>query len=242
MTSRRTPAIDCHPATAHDHPAGRWRCMGTVAAALLLAPVLACAQQAPASDAAPAPAARESADTPRPPGATTTGRPLAPAVPAPGGAPAPAPIIDTAPVSPTASAPLSEAPHVSLPPALSTPGGTNPGAGSLLQTILALLLVLGLLVGLAWAMKRYGPRMSGASADMRVVGSLSLGGRERIVVVEIGEQWIVVGAAPGRVNALHTMARQEGTLSPSGDGGSGAVAATSFPDWLKKTIDKRNAR
>jgi flagellar biogenesis protein FliO len=28
-------------------------------------------------------------------------------------------------------------------------------------------------------------------------------------VVEVGEQWIVVGASPGRMNALATMPRQE---------------------------------
>jgi flagellar protein FliO/FliZ len=43
-----------------------------------------------------------------------------------------------------------------------------------------------------------------------MVGALSLGGRERIMVVEVGDQWIVVGASPGRVNALATMPKQEG--------------------------------
>ena len=39
--------------------------------------------------------------------------------------------------------------------------------------------------------------------------ALNLGGRERMLVVEVGNQWIVVGASPGRVNALATMPRQD---------------------------------
>ena len=121
------------------------------------------------------------------------------------------------------------------------PGSAAPAPGSLLQTILALVLVLGLLLGLAWFMKRYGPRAMGASANVKLVGALNIGGRERIMVVEVGNQWIVVGASPGRVNALATMPRQEGveqqaSLAPH------VPAAGSFGDWLKNTIDKRNAK
>ena len=118
-----------------------------------------------------------------------------------------------------------------------------PATASLLQTILALVLVLGLLLGLAWFMKRFGPRAMGASANVKLVGALNIGGRERIMVVEVGKQWIVVGASPGRVNALATMPRQEGaqadgqaTLAPH------AASAGSFGDWLKNTMDKRNAK
>jgi flagellar biosynthetic protein FliO len=117
----------------------------------------------------------------------------------------------------------------------------GPATGSLLQTLLALIVVLGVLGALAWFLKRYGPKAGGGGANLRVVGSLNLGGRERLLVVEVGSQWIVVGASPGRVNALATMPKQEGadamnanaSLSPH------VPPANSFGDWLKQTIDKR---
>ena len=128
-----------------------------------------------------------------------------------------------------------------MPPAAApTPSAS---AGSLLQTILALSFVLALLAALAWAMKRYGPRTGGPNATLRLVGSLSLGGRERIIIIEVADQWIVVGAAPGRVNALATMPRQPDS-APSATGATiteGARSAT-FADWLKQTIDKRNVK
>jgi flagellar biosynthetic protein FliO len=110
--------------------------------------------------------------------------------------------------------------------------------GSLLQTLFALIVVLGVLGALAWFLKRYGPRAGVGNANVKVVGSLNLGGRERLLVVEIGNQWIVVGASPGRVNGLATMPRQEGA-----DAGATLVnpgpSANSFADWLRQTIDKR---
>jgi flagellar biosynthetic protein FliO len=118
---------------------------------------------------------------------------------------------------------------------------SSSATGSLLQTLLALIVVLGVLGALAWFLKRYGPKTSGGSANLRVVGALNLGGRERVLVVEVGNQWIVVGASPGRVNALATMPKQEG--ADAGAGGATLAAhtpsANSFADWLKQTIDKR---
>jgi flagellar biosynthetic protein FliO len=125
-------------------------------------------------------------------------------------------------------------------PPVTMPAGS--ATGSLLQTLFALIVVLGVLGALAWFLKRYGPKAMGGSANLRVVGSLNLGGRERLLVVEIGNQWVVVGASPGRVNALATMPKQESadtaatgaTLAPH------VQPAHSFADWLKQTIDKRN--
>jgi flagellar protein FliO/FliZ len=87
-------------------------------------------------------------------------------------------------------------------------------------------------------MKRFSPGQMPGAAGLRIVGALNLGGRERIVVVEVGDQWIVVGASPGRVNALAQMPRQHeqaGVAVP----GAYAPSATSFSEWLKQTIDKR---
>jgi flagellar protein FliO/FliZ len=116
----------------------------------------------------------------------------------------------------------------------------GPSTGSLLQTIFALVLVLALLAALAWAAKRYGPRVTGSSANLRMVGALNIGGRERIMVVEVGDQWIVVGASPGRVNALATMPKGDATASAALAGHT--PSASNFSDWLKQTIDKRNAK
>ncbi len=109
-------------------------------------------------------------------------------------------------------------------------------AGGLFQVLLGLVLVLGLMAALAWALKRFGATRAAGSAVIKVVGGVSVGGRERVLIVEAGDQWIVIGVAPGRVNALATMPRQENSAPMTGP------AAKNFAGWLKQTMEKRNAR
>lgn len=178
--------------------------------------------------AAPAPASASSA--PAAASAAVAGAPAEVAVEKAAAAPATA---DTAP-APAAALPA-------MPPGAPMTMAPAASAGSLLQTILALVFVLALLIGLAWFMKRYGPKTLGGNNKMRVVSSLNLGGRERIVLVEVADQWIVVGASPGRINALATLPRQEGELSQLATAQNGPAAAN-FSEWLKQTIEKRNGK
>lgn len=108
--------------------------------------------------------------------------------------------------------------------------------GSLLQVLVGLVIVLALMAGAAWMLKRMGMAGTGGNSVAKVVGGVSVGNRERVVVVEVGEQWIVVGVAPGRVNALSTMPRQETAPATAGE----LESAKNFSAWLKHTIDKRN--
>ena len=145
------------------------------------------------------------------------------------------------PAAATAAAPAPAAAMPAMPAGAPMTMAPTSSAGSLLQTILALVFVLALLIGLAWFMKRYGPKVMGGNNKMRVVSSLNLGGRERIVLVEVADQWIVVGASPGRINALATMPRQEGELPQLATTQNGPAAAN-FSEWLKQTIEKRNGK
>ena len=203
-------------------------------ARLLTAAALLCWLGAPAFAAAPA----VTPPVTNPPAA-------APAVTTPADATAaPAGDVAATPAAPAAAEPQFVTPRPVQPaaPAAATAAQpTGSAAGSLMQTTFALLLVLGLLAALAWFLKRYGPKAAGGSANLRMVGALNLGGRERIMVVEVGDQWIVVGASPGRVNALATMPRQH-TVEPHPAVQPGLPMAGGFSDWLKQTIDKRNAK
>ena len=69
-------------------------------------------------------------------------------------------------------------------------------AGSVFTMLLGLGTVLALLVGLAWLFKRTG-LVKGASGNAvaKIIGGVSVGTRERVMVIEVAEQWIVVGVA-----------------------------------------------
>ena len=79
------------------------------------------------------------------------------------------------------------------------------GVGAVLQTIVGLAVVIGLVFGFAWLARRFGLQPGGRGGIVKTVGGTSLGGKERVAVVEIGDTWLVLGAAPGNVRLLHTM-------------------------------------
>ena len=77
---------------------------------------------------------------------------------------------------------------------------------SLVKVSLALLAVIIVLVLVLRLMRRMsGPKLLGQSVA-RMIGGVNLGARERVVVIEIGKQWIVVGVAPSGLTALATLA------------------------------------
>jgi flagellar protein FliO/FliZ len=120
-------------------------------------------------------------------------------------------------------------------------GGSAASAGSMFQVLFGLVVVLGLLAGAAWLVRRVGPVRPMAASTVRIVGGVSVGTRERVVVVEVADQWIVVGVAPGNVTSLATMPRQESPAA-SGETMQDGQPMPPFAAWLKKTIEKRNGQ
>lgn len=100
--------------------------------------------------------------------------------------------------APTTTASVAQAPAFT--PAPSSAGAVGGG-------VLALLLVVGLILALAWLAKRMpGIGVAGAgNPSFRVVGSLALGPRDRVVVVEVGQTQLLLGVGPGGTRTLHTL-------------------------------------
>lgn len=76
---------------------------------------------------------------------------------------------------------------------------------NLWQLTLGMLLVLSLIVGIAWLLKRSGRLQMAAGGSLRVLGGLSMGARERVVLMQVGDKQLLIGVAPGRVQTLHVL-------------------------------------
>ena len=75
-----------------------------------------------------------------------------------------------------------------------------------LQMFAGLAAIVGLLLGTAFLLRKLnGGRAFGQSGPMRIVGQLMISTRERVVLLEVGDQWIVVGVVPGQIKTLHTL-------------------------------------
>jgi flagellar protein FliO/FliZ len=123
-------------------------------------------------------------------------------------------------------------------PLLAAEAGSALSFAGMLQMLLGLGIVLALVLGMGWIMKRMtGHGLAGGNA-LRVVAAAAVGQRERVVVVEIGGTWLVVGVAPGSVSALHSMARGELPPAPA----AAPAQAARLADWLQRTLDRKHAR
>lgn len=101
---------------------------------------------------------------------------------------------------------------------------------SLWQLTLGMVVVLGLIMGIAWLLKRSGRFQMAAGGGLRVLGGLSMGTRERVVLLQVGETQLLLGVAPGRVQTLHVL---EKPLDPNKSG-----TASGFSEQLGRFLKK----
>ncbi len=90
--------------------------------------------------------------------------------------------------------------------AVAAPAVGSSVAGQLTQLVLGLLLVLGLIFFLAWLLRRVqqvGP--AGKGQVIELIGSRALGPRDRLVLVQVGNEQVLLGLTPGTITALHVL-------------------------------------
>ena len=75
-------------------------------------------------------------------------------------------------------------------------------ADNLVNTGIGLVLVLGLMLGLAWLVKRYVQVPGIGKGQVQIQGGVSLGAREKAVLLSVDGRRLLVGIAPGRVQTL----------------------------------------
>ncbi len=75
-------------------------------------------------------------------------------------------------------------------------------SSDVLNTVGGLIVVLALLLGLAWLVKRYMSVPGISKGRIQVVGGVSLGPRERAVIVEVDGARLLLGVAQGNVRLL----------------------------------------
>ena len=110
-------------------------------------------------------------------------------------------------------------------------------AGTVLQTVLGLLTILALLFLAAYWLRRLnGSQGLGGGGSLKIIGGLMMGTRERIVLVEVGDTWLVLGVAPGSVTALHQLPRRDVPAAGPTDAGG-----KDFSGWLKQVMERRSA-
>lgn len=110
--------------------------------------------------------------------------------------------------------------------------------------VMGLAVVLAVMALITWILKRMMPGAGGQQSVVRIVGGVSVGSRERVVVVEVADRWIVVGVAPGQVNGIANLEIGAVQLAEQAVGAGNLLNPNMntftqpFAQWLKKSTSK----
>lgn len=116
------------------------------------------------------------------------------------------------------------------------PVSSSLSLGGALQVLFGLLVVLAAIAATVWLLKRFPVGQQAVGGMVRVVGGVALGPRERLVLVEVGDTWLLLGVAPGQVNTLHTFPK------PLDAPAIVALPEPAFAAWLRQAIHKRTEK
>ncbi|MGD2116905.1 MAG: flagellar biosynthetic protein FliO [Chromatiales bacterium] len=83
---------------------------------------------------------------------------------------------------------------------------SNPVGGSeIVDMMSALVLVLAVIVAIAWLFKKYGNAGVFSKGPVQVIGGVSLGSREKAVLLQVEGERLLIGVAAGSVRTLHVL-------------------------------------
>lgn len=92
-------------------------------------------------------------------------------------------------------------------------GGLATGdiASATLRMVVGLAIVLGLLAATAWVSRRFRAGSSARGGAIEILTGLSLGNRERVVLLKVGSDQVLVGISPSGLRTLHVIGQPENT-------------------------------
>ncbi|MFQ5488719.1 MAG: flagellar biosynthetic protein FliO, partial [Gammaproteobacteria bacterium] len=89
--------------------------------------------------------------------------------------------------------------------------------------------------GAAWFFRRYGRFHGMVNDKMKIVAGLSVGQREKVIVLQAGDTQMLLGVSPGRVQTLHVFAEPVIEVEARSE-----VKAVGFTDFLKGELKKKS--
>jgi flagellar protein FliO/FliZ len=112
---------------------------------------------------------------------------------------------------------------------IAKPAARTIASGDIALWGMGLLIVLGVFFVCVWAVRKLNGSTVNDSERMRVVGGLSLGLREKVILLQVGKKQLVLGVTPGHIETLHVLENDDCLAR---DGTFPSVAGTGFAQKL----------
>ncbi len=111
------------------------------------------------------------------------------------------------------------------------------GVGGLGEVAFALIFVLAAIVVVAWVVRRMRLAGNRVGGGLDILADVPLGQKERAVLLKVGNQQILLGVAPGRVNTLHVLPEPLELARPSA-GSPNDSSGPTFRNILMRSLGK----
>ena len=109
-------------------------------------------------------------------------------------------------------------------------------SGDVAAWSIGLLIVLSVFFLCVWGVRKLSGLTVSRAEKIRVVGGLSLGLREKVILLQVGRKQLVLGVTPGRIETLHVL---EGDDCLIKEETSSTTAETGFTQKLLQAIKAR---
>lgn len=125
-------------------------------------------------------------------------------------------------------------------PALSATGKSST-TSQLANLIGGLALILALIYGLSWFVKRFAQGGFMQNSSIKMLSSMPLGTRERLMLVEVGGKQILLGVTAAQINSLHVFDEPVVQSPDTKVDKSGVPATSDFSEKLMAILQQKNS-
>lgn len=115
--------------------------------------------------------------------------------------------------------------------AASTQAATSPLPDGLGRMVLSLIIVIGVLIGISVLFKKWGGPRVYNTLPIKTISAMHISQTQKIMVVEVGEEWLVLGVTPQHITALSHLPKKENITAID------APTQPTFAMWLKEKLN-----
>lgn len=104
------------------------------------------------------------------------------------------------------------------------------------KIMMSLVLIVLIIFAFAWVVKRFGSFTGFNQVNMRIIGAINVGQKERVVLLEVGKEQLVIGVTPSEITLLHQL---EERIDTEQSNATSRAPAGSFAAKLQEVMSQR---
>lgn len=106
------------------------------------------------------------------------------------------------------------------------------------QTFLALIIVIAAILLIGYGLRKLTNGTALSRRHIKVVGSAMVGTKERVVIIEIKDRWLVLGVGNGNVTKLDKLPKPDEVIAPEPENELNGTFAQRFGQAIKRNLIK----